>query len=156
MNSFWPSFVNPHRLDELINQRLEGMQYTWELIEGLNNEYTKAISIDVSWGHQEDWQAVEKILTKDFFDISHLQKFYPSFKISTTGELQEGTRGGVVWLLPQNEEDIIWFRQNASIILEEAFPGDNPPPIILMLPAKPYPELLDAYFKEEGIGQVLK
>ncbi len=153
INSFWPVRVDHHRLEELLQKRLEGKQYTWELIADLNNEQTKPIGVDIAWGHSDDWAAVEKILTMDFFDVKHLTEFISLYKVSSSGELQEGTRGCVIWLLAQNEDEVTWFRQNAANVLDEAFPGDNPPPIILMLPTRPCPELLEAFQKKKEMDK---
>jgi len=150
MNSFLPVSANPRRLEEMLNQRLEGKILTQELLKSLNQETTKPIAVDIGWGHPDDWQAEEMILTKEFFTPQRLREIVPPFKITYANELQEGRRGGVVWLLAQDEDDVNWFRLNAAKILGEAFPGDNPPPIILILPQKPCPEvILDFLRKKE-------
>jgi hypothetical protein len=147
MNAFLSVSANPRRLEELLNQRLEGKSLTQELLKSLNQETTKPIAVDIGWGHPDDWQAEEVILTKEFFTLPRLREIVPPFKITYANELQEGRRGGVVWLLAQDEDEVNWFRLNAAKILAEAYPGDNPPPIILILPQKPCPELIQDYLR---------
>jgi hypothetical protein len=149
MNSFFPVGADPHRLDEILEQRLEGKQFTREMLDCLNSELAKPINIDVGWGHQEDWQAVETVLTQDFFEVKRLREFLPSFNTLPSGEFQEGLRGGVIWLLAWNEDEIVWFHQNAAKVLDEAFPGENPPPVVAMLPQNPCPELIEAFQKKK-------
>ncbi len=151
MNGFLSVSANPRRLEEMLNQRLEGKILTQELLKSLNQETTKPIAVDISWGHPADWQAEEMILTKEFFTPQRLREIVPSFKITYGNELQEGKRGGVVWLLAQDEDDVNWFRSNAAKILSEAYPGDNPPPIILMLPQKPCPEVIQDYLRQKEL-----
>lgn len=151
MNSFLSVSANPHRLEEILHQRLEGKSFTQELLSSLNREETKPMAVDVGWGHQDDWQAEEVILTKAFFDVHRLQEIAAPFKTSYANELQEGARGGVVWLLAQDEDEVNWFRQNASTLLAEAYPSENPPPIVLILPQKPCPELIDDYKRKKEL-----
>lgn len=151
MNSFLSVAANPHRLEEILRQRLEGKDFSQELLNDLNREVTKPIAVDVGWGHPDDWKADEVILTKEFFNCRRIQEICAPYKISYANELQEGCRGCVIWLLAQDEDDMKWFQQNAPRVLAEAFPGDNPPPIVLMLPQKPCAELIDDYMRKKGL-----
>ena len=151
MNSFLSVAAKPQRLEEILRQRLEGKSFTPELLSSLNREETKPFAVDVGWGHPDDWQAEEVILTKAFFDVHHLQEIAAPFRISNANELQDGVRGGVVWLLAQDEDEITWFRQNAPAVLAEAYPGEYPPPIVLILPQKPCPELLEDYMRKKEL-----
>jgi len=154
MNAFLSVSANPRRLEELLNQRLEGKSLTQELLKSLYQETTKPIAVDIGWGHPDDWQAEEVILTKEFFTPQRLREIVPPYKITYANELQEGRRGGVVWLLAQDEGELRWFRSNAAIILGEAYPRDNPPPIILILPQKPCPELIQDYLRQKELEKL--
>lgn len=151
MNSFLSGAANPQRLEEILRQRLEGKSLTDELLNSLNRELTKSIAVDVGWGHPDDWQAEEVILPKSFLTVQRLREIAAPFVITPANELREGGKGGVVWLLAQDEDEVNWFRQNAPIVLADAYPGENPPPIVLMLPQRPCPELIDDYMRKKEI-----
>jgi hypothetical protein len=144
--SFWPIATNPHRLDELLEKQLTSSELTWDLLEDLE-ESLQGIAVDISWGHSEDWQASEYVLSRAFFDVPHLRELIEPFKVKAAGEVEDADRGCVVWLLAQAQEDVDWFRKKAASVLDEAFPGESPLPVILMLPERPVPQLVEALQK---------
>lgn len=148
INSFWPIAADPHRLEELLRQRMVKEFLGTAMVEKLNAQYAQPVRVNVSWGHPEDWQAIEKILPFSSFNAAQLKSILPAFSITAAGEFTEGVRGAVIWLLAQNENELNQFRQTAANVLEQAFPGDYPPPIVLMLPNRPNPELVEAFLKK--------
>ncbi|MCC6188629.1 MAG: hypothetical protein IT318_06315 [Anaerolineales bacterium] len=141
--SFWPVGANPHGLDDILQTHLSQASLTWELLGEVEEQLT-GIAVDVPWGHPEDWRAGEYVLSRAFFDVPHVRELIEPFKVKAAGEVDDDDRGCVIWLLAQAEEDVDWFRRKATDILDEAFPGENPPPVILMQPERPAPGLVDA------------
>lgn len=148
MYSFWPVAANPHRMEEIIEQRLQGRGTTWELLTELNKLF-ESIPVDIPWGHQDDWQASEHILTLDYFTPQRLRELMPLYQISSSGELIEGKRGCVIWLVGETEEEVSTLRQTATRVLDETFPGENPPAIVLIIPTRPCSKLIETYIKNQ-------
>jgi len=147
--SFWPVAANPHRMEEIVEERMRGQRITWDLLSKFNNSLLQPIPVDIPWGNSDDWEADEKILTLEFFTPQRLRELIPAYQITVTGDLVDGKRGCVVWLLGETEEEVNVFRQTATKVLDEAFPGDNPPAILLITPTRPCPELLATFFKNQ-------
>lgn len=145
LNTFWPIAASPHRIEQIIQERIQGKEFTLEELLSLNKQYLESISMNVNWGHPTDWEAKEMILTREHFAIDRLRDLSLFFRLSKSNQIIEGVRGFVVWLLAMTDEDINWFRENASKILNEAFPEEAAPPIVLILPSLPMPELIQDY-----------
>jgi len=148
MYSFWPIAANPHRMEEIIEQRLQGRGITWDLLSDLNKLF-EPIPVNVTWGHQADWEASEHILTLDYLTPQKLRDSIPLYQISSTGELTEGKRGCVIWLVGETDEEVLTLKQTATRILDETFPGENPPAIVLILPNHPCQNLISTYIKNQ-------
>ena len=151
--SFWPVAANPHRMEEIIEERLQQTKFSWDLLKELNNSHLPAIPVDIPWGHSDDWAADEKIITLDFFNAKYLQELIPQYQITSKGELIEGKRGCVIWLLAENEDEVNTFRRTAAKILDETFSGENPPAIVLLSPNKPCPQLIEAFLKNRIVDK---
>lgn len=148
MYSFWPVAANPHRMEEIIEQRLQGRGVTWDLLSDINKSFVP-VPVDVAWGHQDDWEASEQILTLDYFTPQRLRELIPLYQMSSTGELTEGKRGCLIWLVGETDEEVLTLKQTAPRILDETFPGDNPPAIVLILPTRPHPNLFTTFIKNQ-------
>jgi len=147
--SFWPVAANPHRMEEIVEERMRKQKITWDLLSKFNNTHLQPIPVDIPWGNSDDWEADEKILTLEFFTPQRLRELIPAYQITVTGDLDDGKRGCVIWLLGETEEEVNIFRQTATKVLDEAFPGDNPPAILLVPPTRPCPDVITAFFKHE-------
>jgi hypothetical protein len=147
--SFYPVSANPHRMEEIIDERIPGYKVTWELLGKLNDGFLQAIPVDVPWGNADDWAADEKILTLEFFTSQRLRELISNYHLTMTGDLAEGNRGCVIWLLGETDEEVNLLRQIAAKTLDETFTGENPPAIVLMLPKRPCPDLLTTFIKNK-------
>jgi len=76
--------------------------------------------------------------------VDNLKRHFPSYDLHQNS-LEDGMRGGVVWLIPETQEDVDWFHQNAQDLLDQAFPGDFPLPVILKTTGLAHPNLFPAY-----------
>ncbi len=70
----------------------------------------QSISVNVPWGHPADWQAREVLLHPGYFDTEKLQQLASKYRFSQE-KIIEGTRGCVMWLLAETDEDVRWYRQ---------------------------------------------
>lgn len=143
--TFWSSTTDPDALKKKLQKKLAGKEVTWDLLDALTQQQVKAISVDVKWGHPEDWEAKEVILTRNYFTPERLQELFPRFRMTSMGTLEEGVRGGVVWLVPESSDDAAWFKQHAEEVLDQAFTGEFPLPIIIKTTSRPYSKLLPAF-----------
>lgn len=150
--TFWPVAANPHRMEELIRQRLQGRRLSWESLSKLNEGFPP-IPIDIDWGNMNDWEASEYILPLEYFTPQRLRELVPQFSVGTNGLLTEGRRGCLIWLVGQNDEEVLVLKQNATKVLDEAFPGENPPAIVLILRNQPNPTLIETHFKNQIIAE---
>jgi len=74
--------------------------------------------------------------------------------MTPTGTLEEGVRGGVVWLIPETSEDVEWFDQKATVILDQAFPEEAPLPIVIKTTSRPYPRLLPTFLTLQALSEL--
>ena len=147
--SFWPVAANPHRMEEIIEERIHGQKVTWDLLVKFNNTHLQPIPVDIPWGNSNDWEADEKILTLEFFTPQHLRDLIPTYQMTVTGDLVEGKRGCVIWLLGETDEEVNLFRLTATKVLDDTFPGENPPAILLIPPTRSCPDVITAFLKSQ-------
>jgi hypothetical protein len=143
--SFWPSTVNFAGGEELVKQKMSKSGFTLEMLHALNTklqEYGyRDLTVDVSWGHPDDWAATQQIMTRSNFKPSEIEQLARPYGVNNWGKIDEGVRGMVIWLAAKDEDDLAWFRSHAAEILDQALPKDAPPPILAMLPSEPTPGL---------------
>jgi hypothetical protein len=147
--SFWSVDNDPYKLDRILDQHLKRQAIDWPLLVKASQEYLLPLSVDIQWGHSQDWQAPSYFLTRSFFTVSHLQKLVPTYAYDAKKGLIEGDRGCVLWLLAQDQSDILWFQEQAPRIFDSAFPGDHPLPVVAIIPAQPSPKLLEAWRRKK-------
>lgn len=143
--TFWSLSTDPDALKKKLLKKLEGKEFNWELLENLSKDQVKSIPVPVKWGHEEDWEAKEVLLTRKYYTAERLQELFPRFRMNGSGLLEEGVRGGVVWIIPETAEDVTWLQQHTQEILDQAFPGEFPTPVVVKTTSRTYPKLLKAY-----------
>lgn len=152
-SSLWPLSTDPQQLERVVREKRDKYPLDDDTLLGLADELEKlpeisfgAIPIGVPWGHREDWAARQVVFTPECLTPEQLTGLALPYQVNNQG-VQEGNRGALVWLLARNEDETRWFREKAVEILRTAFPGDEAPPIVLMLPSTPRPELLDYFHR---------
>lgn len=151
--SFWPVAAKPHRMQEMIEERMQRLKFTWEHLTKLNKTHLAALSIDIPWGNSDDWAAEQLLLTHEFFTAQKLRELVPQYHLSPTGDLVEGIRGCLIWLVGETEEEVNLLRQTAAKVIDEAFPGDNPPAVMLVLPKRPNSDLVSTFLKNNLVSE---
>ncbi len=143
--SFWTVINDGDYLKKKIEKEVNGKEFAWDLLVNLTKDQVKTIPVPVKWGHPEDWEAKEVILTRKYFDVKHLQELFPRFRMNSSGMLEEGVRGGVVWVIPETSDDSTWLQNNIESIVDQAFPEEFPLPVVVKTTFRTYPKLLKAY-----------
>lgn len=153
--SFWPISADPGKLERILSRRLEGIHFDFQELQNLNTEVIHQfkygnLPLNLSWGHPDDWAAEQQLLTREFFIVEHLRELAQPYTLTPRG-IDEGKRGLVVWLLAQSEDDIQWYRENAGAILDRAMDSDSRPPLLLVLPQMPSPDLFTAFLRSQAL-----
>ncbi len=151
--SLFPVTANPQILEKKIGEKIERLGYDTAALEALNAMLREKVPnlvfgskpIQVEWGHADDWAAGEYILTTEGFTPEWLRERVGSNQYSARGELPEGLRSYVFWLLARTDEELEQFQQNAQRIVDEAFPGDFPVPVVVVLPNRPQERVSNAF-----------
>lgn len=149
--TFWSAGNDPRKLDRILSQHLKGQFVDWSTLVAASQDSLESVKININWGHIEDWKAEAYFLTREFFTVSHLQRLCPIFTYDPKKGLVEGTRGCVLWLLAGSQDEIEWFKEEAAQVLDQAFPGQSPLPVVAVIPSQPSPELLDAWLRKKGL-----
>jgi len=160
-NSFWPIASNPKALEqkirEQINEKKFGEDELYELnqLRGTLLNGADHIEVNIAWGTPLDWAASTAIVTKEKFTASNLQTLLKPYALNFQG-LLEGNRGLVVWLLALDDEDLLYYQQNAQQVLLEAFPGETPPPVLVVLPTHTHKNVADQFLRFQALEQISK
>lgn len=134
--NLWASSYNPFKLDQILERKVKDADVTYKNLLDLSKDYLGATQVSIPWGNPLDWQSLEYVLTAEFFNEKTLKDLANYFYHDAKNGLQEGTRGCIVWLVAQNQEDISLFKQSAQKVLDDAFPESDPLPIVLLLPSQ--------------------
>lgn len=151
--SLFPVTANPQTLEKKIREKIERLGYDTAALEALNAMLREKVPnlvfgskpIQVEWGHADDWAAGEAIVTAESFTAETLRQQVGSNQYGPRGELLEGFRSYVFWLLARTDEELEQFRQNAQRVVDEAFPGDFPVPVVVVLPDQPQERVINAF-----------
>ena len=114
----------------------------------------KPIEVTLDWGNPIEWAAHQKLFIRDNFTPENLRKLIPPVKLGPT-ILKQPVKGVVVWCLALYEEDIAFFKEKSASILETAFIGISPPPILLVIPDENQAELAAQYVRYEILLDLL-
>ena len=142
--SLWASSFNPYKLDQILGRKVKETSITHRDLLNLTQDHLGATQVSIPWGHSQDWQAMEYVLTAEHFNAKTLKDLAHYFSHDAKLGLQEGTRSCVIWLVAQNQDDISLFKQSAQKTLDEAFPESDPLPIVLLLPIHEEPMLIES------------
>ena len=141
--TFWPEGRGGYEIERKLNQRVSSMKLDAQAIYTITKEWQGSrlapISVSVDWGHQEDWACEQAIFTREQLTPEAIKAMLPEFRCTPNG-LHEASRGRVIWLLADRDEDTEYYRTHAADILTQAM-GSSPPPVVLAVPIEPCPNL---------------
>ena len=95
-------------------------------------------------GNPGDYAAKEWLLTASSFTAQKLrEQVARQFKVGPRG-FEKGERGGIVYLLAKNDDEVTQFQADAQRILDAAFPASEgvSVPVVLGVPTAPHPGLI--------------
>lgn len=162
--SLWPATADPQRLERALREKLKDVRFDERTLSELNRALDTQIPgitfglqpMGVDWGHPSDWGVREEIVTADVFTATELRQRVQLTEFGPNATIREGARGYVFWALGRNDEECQYFRQNAEPILNGAFPGDSPVPVVIVLPASPQPGLIDNFLRRRALAALNK
>ncbi len=162
INSFWPVGTDPRRLETAIQEQdverghWEPVKFFHELNHLLrNDEFYRFdnVPLEVEWGHSKDWAAGEYIITPDVLTKEILQELLPGFRLTASG-LEDSKRGLVLWVLMGDGVDRETLHQQVKTVLAEAWPEETPPPVLVMIPREPNPEMIELFRRITALERV--
>ena len=151
--SLWSISFNPYKLDQILDRKSGNVALAWQDLVKFSQDQLKATPVSIPWGHPQDWQALEFVIDVENFNPKSLRDLAKRFDTDSRGNIQDGDRGCVIWLLARNEDDVAKFGQDAPKVLDEAFPGSDPLPVVLMLPSHANNDLLEALHRKKILEQ---
>ena len=153
--SFWTAGASGDKLDREVNQRLaptfdvNAINAVWQQTDRL-----APLPIEVSWGHAKDYSASQYLVARATFTPAWIKKIVTSFHVDARVGFSEASRGFLLWLVAETEEDLDWFREHAKSVLDEGLPGDHPPPVVLALPTEARPSLTRYILRERAYSEL--
>jgi hypothetical protein len=151
--SLWPVTADPGKLERLLRKRLELLRYDAQAEIGLNTKLRELLGasfgeqpMDVKWGHAKDWAVEEVIATPETPLADKLASLQPVYRYDPkNGALIEKSRGYVFWLLARTDAERAELRQTAESLLDQVFTGDSPPPVVMVMPEAPQPDMIEHF-----------
>jgi hypothetical protein len=158
----WPVTINTDGLEKAIGEIVDGLSFDDRALAQLNSTLISDIAgisfglqpLDVSWGHSSDWGTQEVVITVDKLTPLALQEYARPTKLGPNGVAHEGARSTIFWALARDDDEVQYFRTNAERVLDEAFPGDAPLPVVLMLPDSAPPGLIYNFQRLRALGKL--
>lgn len=156
--SFWTAGASGNRLDKEVKKYLEptlnieALNRDWAA-NGVNRLAPQEVG-GIGWGSPKDYEAGEFLLTRATFTAERLRRMAAPFKADAMQGMTEGVRGGLFWLVAETEDDIAWFQDNAKAVLDEALPGENPPPVALALPWTARPQFIPHVLRSQAFQRL--
>ena len=157
-SSLWPPSARPYVVDDIIKPALEKNHVDLTLLKILGQQLeTEPIDVtQLEFGASQDWGPAQIALTSDFFTPEQIREYPLTYK-NGLNKIEEGKRGLVIWLIAETDEEQVTLRQQAEAVLDTAFENqDHPTPVVVILPSRPMPELIDAlrrFYVFKNMGQ---
>lgn len=145
----YPATSRPQEVEELIQKAVEATPIDHAVMEKIASTVPTP-SVDLKLGHASecgyasDWAPKQVVLAASTFTAKELRSLLQPYRAHMNG-IEEGPRGLVVWLVAQTEDEKIGVRQTAQGILDEVVATTSHPlPVIIMLPRRAVPDLVEA------------
>lgn len=133
--------VNPKRLNALRDEKWN--EPIWdEDVRLLNAECSMTQEISVPWGHPRDWEANQSVWLVQDFTEDNLREKAPLITKNVAKWNGSLERGLVIRVLALCEEDMVDLEERVRRVMDQAFPDENAPAVLVLLPPKPQPELV--------------
>jgi hypothetical protein len=131
------------RIKHLLEE-LDPAGTTWyiEKFENKDSKFFQHYDVTVGWGHPQDWQAQELILTRRGFSSQNLDKLLRNRLVMNLGEQRHKARGLVILLVAQSDDDVVWFREQTQKILDTS-ESVKEAPVLVLRPEESASNLVD-------------
>ncbi len=150
--SLWASSFNPFKLDQTLDKKVKDVEVTHKDLLNVGENYLGATQVPIPWGHPQDWQAKEYVLTAEHFNAKTLQDLAGYYKYDDKNGLRDGDRGCVIWLIAQNQDDMTFYKQSVQKILDEAFSESDPLPVVVLMPSHENPQLIASIRNKKALS----
>ena len=153
VSSLLPVGARSLEADKIIEEAIQKIPIDRALLDEIAKSIPPVTVTQQSFGHADDWAPRQVILTDEFFTPETLKTLLSPYRASKDGiGIEEGSRGLVIWLLAQTEEEKLRLRQSAQKRLDEALGASaHPLPVVILLPNQPNPGLLHAARRKKAL-----
>lgn len=143
ITTLYPATWRPQEVEELIKKAVEATPVDRALMDKIMSALP-ALEISVNFGHASDWAPKQIVIAASDINAAELGNIFQLYRGGAYG-IEEGPRGLVIWLVTQSEEEKLQVNQAAQGFLDEAVaPFDHPLPVVIMLPKRPVPHLVES------------
>ncbi len=133
--------------EKIAKLKMQNVKLDTVSLEAIRNDLLnlglKEMPMNMGWGHQDDWAAEQILLVRNNLTDQYLkgvQNRYLHWMLS--GGAKKKSRGLVMWLIANNEEDVEWYRNQLPDLLNNAV-GEARVPLIMMRPKAPNTTLIE-------------
>ncbi len=155
-SSLWPFITRPQDVENIIEDAIKRIPIDNKLMAGITSTLPPfdLIGVARSFGHTDDWAPHQVALTADMLSVSALNNLSQPFRVEQNN-IFESPRGLIVWLIAQNDNEQKHLRQVGQKWLDEALESiSHPIPVVIVLPKRPMPHLIQAVRKSVAIQQL--
>jgi hypothetical protein len=152
---FWPSSVDPAKLENIVNNYIEGTQFNLAQLNNLREEFfNDELPIKVNWGNPNDWSCAQRVITSKFFTEQNLKLMVSYYKPYPNNGPEYISRGFVFWICAKNEAELMEMRSNANHLINSIVSDSNITlPILFVFPQNPTPELLELFTRKQALAK---
>jgi hypothetical protein len=152
--TFWPAGRSASELEKRIAEKTAGRSLDRDSLDRLE-PYLRAqgalapLAVSVNWGHPEDWQAEQVLVTRDMVRGTPLKALIKD-RLWSTPLKEERARGLVLWPIADTAEDVEWYRAGVTAALDNQC-GDEPVAVAVMVPREPSPQLVRLLLRRSAL-----
>jgi hypothetical protein len=151
VSSFLPAHIKD--IEGIIRKAVEGIAIDRHLVEQLS-QWLEPLDLPVNLGHERDWAASQLFLLAEDFSADALRDVVRRYSATSAG-IEAGERGLVIWLVARTDDSKLHLRQHATEILDEYLANQTHPiPVVLVLPMKATPDLLEAFRRYKALHEL--
>jgi len=153
--AFWPAGRTTKAVEDLLANKMQGAQLDDRVLAGINKLLVSEgllarRPVSVGWGHQDDWQTAQVIVTRQALTEQYLRNMIKA-TLRWPIDFADRERGLIIWLAADRVEDIEWAEASLSQLLDAVL-GKESWPVVVMVPPHPVPDLVDALMRVNALS----
>lgn len=154
--TFWPAGRGAHKVEELLKKKLRNKSFDRKTLDKVGdllrgNGQMQPLSVNVPWGHPDDWHADQVLLSYSDLEETTLLKISAE-RLQWRLDGKQKPRALVAWLLAETDEQVENYRRRSASILDQVF-GDSHAPLTIVRPQVPRPEFSRLMLELYGLSQ---